>query len=207
MVYPIAKITIAKPIKLIWVKDVIGLENIPKKGAYILAANHSSYLDPLVLVATIIPYIDRKIHFIAKTKGSWGKFFGDYITIKWCGCIPMKNALKTANAVLTDGEVIGIFPEGTRSPDGNLIKARTSIAVLALENEVPVIPIGVINSFRVWPKQQKWPKLKKNVTMKIGKPIYFKKHYKDKITKGLLTKITRQVMKDIGKLIGKEYKY
>ncbi len=206
MVYLLLKVTLL-PILRLFIKKVDGLKNIPKDRAFILAANHQSFLDPLVISAVVIPVINKKIHFFALKEG-WWNFFGAYITMKWAGCIPVgrtkrsrRSALNQALNFLKNNEVVGIFPEGTRTSTGELLKARTGVAKLALRG-VPVIPLGITGTFGLWPRQHKFPKFKRAVKIKIGKPMYFKAK---RINKKILHEFADQVMREIGKLINKKY--
>jgi len=143
-------------------------------------------------------------------RNGWWKFVGSYIATKWLGCIPVsktkrgrKKALRQALNLLKNDEVIGIFPEGTRTFNGKLLRARTGVAKLALTG-VPIIPLGITGTFKLWPRQQKFPKFKKVVEIKIGKPIYFKAK---RVNKKILHEFADQVMRKIGKLINKKYSW
>ncbi len=222
MVYPISKIFL-KPLFQGFIKKVEGLENIPKKGPFILAANHASALDPLVLDAVIIPKINKKVHFLTKKVGKWhyyltkqksGDFYwlGDLICERWAGCIPLeltdegkKKALTKALDLLCNGEIVGIFPEGKRSDDGKLLQGRTGVARLALwmdslRKPVPVIPIGIKNTDKVWSRYERFPKFKKEIEITIGKPLCYDRYFDVKITRKLLRKLTDDIMKEIAKL-------
>jgi|TARA_Y100000310_G_scaffold80298_1_gene76949 1-acyl-sn-glycerol-3-phosphate acyltransferase len=209
MVYPIAKVMF-KPIVNLWVKEVGGLENLPKKGAFIVVANHASYMDHLIIMCTLVPYLNRKVHFLSKKehfsnpiKSMWHR---------WAGAIPLDRgpkgteALRWAIKALKNGEIIGIHPEGTRSLTGKLLKAKTGVARLAFAARVPVVPIGLMGTFEILPKGKYIPKLKRS-TMNIGKPMYFKKYYNKKITKTLLRKITKEIMKEIARLCNQKYTF
>ena len=199
MVYPIIKITLGPLIRLIFIKKVTGLNNIPSKGAFILAINHESYIDPMTLGPIIVSRINRKVHFPAK---KWGNWLIDYLTLKWLGCVHVNGSTKKLVKLLEKGEVVAMFPEGERSWDGKLQKAHTGVAYLALKTGVPVIPVGMMGGFELWPRTQKWPKLRKRVIMKVGKPIYLKSK---KITKKVLNQATTKIMRQIGKLVREKY--
>ena len=102
------------------------------------------------------------------------------------------------------GELAGIFPEGTRSPDGKIQKAKSGIANLAIAAKVPVLPIGIIGSHKILPKGNFFPRLKR-CTINIGKPLVFKQYYNKKINKRMLDNVTRSIMKEIAKLAGQKY--
>ena len=209
MVYPIAKLTI-KPVIDLWVKEVNGMQNVPSGGSFIVAANHESYMDHLIIMCTLVPYLNRKVHFLSKKehfsnplKSMWHK---------WAGAIPLdrqaggKETLIWAIKALKQGKIIAIHPEGTRSLTGKLQKGKTGVARLALAAKVPVVPVGLIGTFELLPKGKYIPKLKR-ATMNIGKPMYFNKYYNKKITKELLRKVTDNIMKEIARLCEQEYNF
>lgn len=209
MVYQIAKL-IFPPIIRIWIKEVNGLENVPKEGPFIIAANHMSYMDHMIIMCTLVPYLNRKIHHLAKKEHFDNFFKKSWHT--WAGAVPMdrqrggKKALKWAINSLKDGKIIAIHPEGTRSLTGNLQRAKTGVARLALAAKVPIVPVGLIGTFEILPKGEYIPKLKK-ATMSIGKPMHLEKYYGKKITKKLLRDITGSVMVEIAKLCKQNYNF
>ncbi len=215
MVYPIEKLIIP-PIYKLWLGKVNGLDNVPKDKPFIIAANHTSYYDVLLLPILMVPHTNKKIH--AFVNSSYWKPFLTRIFLDYWEQIPVffkkeknsegKNqiAFKKALNYLKNGELIMIFPEGTRSTDGKLKKAYTGVARLALQSKVPVLPVGIINSHKVLPKGRILPRFAK-CDVKIGKPLVFEKHYNKNIKDKLLRAITRDVMKQTAKLIGQKYKY
>ena len=209
MVHLILKLTIIPIIKL-WVKEVSGLENLPRKGPYIIAASHCSYLDHLIIGAYFVPHLNKKIHWLAKKE-----HFDNFLKKAWhnySGAIPIdrqkggKKALKSAIKALKHGEIIAIHPEGTRSLTGKLQRGKTGVARLALIAKIPVIPIGFIGTFEILPKGKYVPRLKRAV-MNIGKPIELKEYYSRKISKKLLREATDKIMKEIATLSNQKYKY
>jgi 1-acyl-sn-glycerol-3-phosphate acyltransferase len=207
MVYPLAK-KIIPPIIKLWIKEVNGLQNVPKKGAFIVAANHASYMDHFIIMSTLVPYLNKKIHHLAKKEhfdNIFKKIWHTYV-----GAVPLdrknggKEALKWAIKALRKGKIIAIHPEGTRSLTGRLQKGKTGVAQLALIAKVPVIPIGLIGTFEILPKGKYIPKFKK-ATMNIGKPMYFPEYYYKKINKKILREVTNRVMKEIAKLCKQKY--
>ena len=208
MEYPVLR-NIIPPVVKLWIKQVRGLENIPKKGAFILAANHASYFDHLAISSSIIPKIDRKIHFLAKKEHFetleqkwWHKYFEAIPIDRDAG----DKALDTAIEYLKKGKIIAIYPEGTRTLNGRIQKGKTGVARLVLAAEVPIVPIGLINTFKILPKGSRIPKPSR-ATITIGKPISFEKYYGKKITKPLLRKITTIVMKRIARLAHQQYNW
>lgn len=209
MVYLIPKLTII-PIMKMYIKEVNGLENLPKKGACILAANHASYMDHIIISGYTVSQVNRKVHFLAKKE-----HFDNFLKKAWhdyAGAIPLdrqkggKKALRWAIKALRQGKIIAIHPEGTRTLTGKLQKGRTGVAQLALEAGVPVIPIGLIGTFEILPKGKYIPKAKKAV-MNIGKPIHFPEYYNKKINKRILREVTNKIMKEIARLSKQEYNF
>jgi 1-acyl-sn-glycerol-3-phosphate acyltransferase len=191
----------------LFVRKVYGIENLPKSGGFILAANHDSYLDPFIIMASLISSINHRVHWLAM-KGRFWDFFGDRISRNWSGCVPLdegkEKALKELTEFLKKGDSVGIFPGGPRSPDGNLTKGKTGISRLVLGAKVPVIPVGLIGTYEIAPKERLIPRLKR-ADVKIGKPMYFKKYYNKKVTKKILIEIVDEVMKEIARLTKKRY--
>lgn len=151
MVYPISKRLIAPLVKL-FLKEVKGIENIPKKGPFIVASNHSSFLDPLLLDYYIVKITNQKVHFMAY-RGRFA-FLGNFIIKKWAGCIlvrynkkEIKSAIEEAVSILKKGGIVGIFPA---APHYKLSKPKTGVARIALAAKCPVLPAilkGVKESF------------------------------------------------------------
>lgn len=215
MVYPIAKLTIV-PIYKLWLRKVEGLENVPKDKTFIIAANHSSYYDSLLLHSIIIPNINKKIHALVNSiywKYPISKYF-----LNLGECIPVyvekeknakkknKEVFKKALKYLKEGEIVQIFPEGKRSPDGKLQKAYTGIAKSALKSKVPVLPCGIIGSNKVLPKGKIFPRFTR-CEVKIGKLMYFDKYYNKKLNNKIFEEVTRSIMEQIAKLINQKYNH
>ena len=107
---------------------------------------------------------------------------------------------------LKKNEITMIFPEGTRSYDGKLKKAYTGVAKITLKSKAPVLPVGIIDSYKVLPRGKILPRFKR-CEVKIGKLMNFEKYYKKKINEKILENITRDIMKQIAKLINQKYNY
>tara|TARA_Y100000294_G_scaffold153629_1_gene152723 strand:+ start:25037 stop:25702 length:666 start_codon:yes stop_codon:yes gene_type:complete len=213
MVYPIGKL-VALPIYRLWLGKVTGIDNIPKNEPFVIAANHASYYDALLLHSIIVPRLDKKIHALVNSY-YWKPLFPKII-LNWGECLPVhisknpglknKETFKKAKKYLKNKELIQIFPEGTRSYDGNLKKAYNGAAKLALESKVAVLPIGIIGSNKVLPKGKIFPRFKR-CEVKIGKLMYFKKYYGKENNTKILKRVTAAIMKEIAKLIGKKYNH
>lgn len=160
---------------------VLGLENVPATGGFIVAANHLSFLDS-VLVQALMP---RPVAFFAKAeyftgtgiKGALMRSFFEGV-----GSIPVQRgqqaasvqALKTLLTMLKHGDGVGIYPEGTRSRDGLLYRGRTGVGWLALTTGAPVVPVGLLGTERLQPAGARWIR-PQHFTMKIGEPLYFER--------------------------------
>ena len=215
MVYLITKSTILLFTRF-YTRKINGIENVPRKGGFIVAGNYSSYLDDFLIPSVLIPLLDKKVHFYVKSSYFKNYFIGRFL--KFYESIPVdsekswnhektnKIALENASHFLKKGDIIGIFPEGSRSHNGILQKAKTGIAKLALLAGVNVLPIGIIGSNSILPRGAKFPRFKK-CEVNIGKPINLRKYHGKKITKPLLEKITREIMHEIAKLIGQKYNF
>ncbi len=209
MVYTIGKIIIL-PIIDLWVDKVNGLKNIPKNDSFIIAANHASYMDHLIIVSTFVKQLDRKVHFLSKKE-----HFDNPLKATWhnyAGAIPLdrekggKGAIRLAIKFLINGKIIAIHPEGTRSLTGKLQRAKTGVARLALSARVPVIPVGLIGTFEILPKGKYIPKLQRAI-VNIGRPMYFNKYYDKSMTKKLLRQITKKIMNEIAALSKQKYNF
>lgn len=208
MVYFFSKRTLFPFIKL-FLKEIKGIENVPKKGPFILTSNYECYMDPSFIFSVIIPFRNQKIHYLVN-KARFYKIFGETITKKWGGCVILdegkEKALQELSSLLKKGGIVGIFIEGSRSMDGKLRKGKTGVVRLALKARVPILPIGLIGTFDIAPGNKLIPKFKR-AKMYIGTPIYLDRYYKKKITEKLLRKLTNDIMKIISDLTNKPYNY
>jgi len=197
----------------IWIERVTGLDNLPKDRPFIIAPNHCSYMEHFLIGCVVIPYINKKIHILAKkehyddmVQRKWHKTWQRYVVQIPIDRSKGEKALKTAEQQIKKGKVLVIYPEGTRSLDGKIQKGKTGTVRIALAAKVPVVPLGIRGTFEILPKGKNIPKLKK-AKLKFGKPIYFNKYYNKPITKKLLREITDKIMKEIAKLSGQKYKF
>lgn len=151
------------------------LDAIPRDGPLIVAANHASNLDAIVVGSWLIPRLGRRIHWLGK------KELFDWPVVGWVaahgGVHPVDRdaadveAFRLAKRILDQGQVLFVFPEGTRSRDGALGSARDGVAVLALRTGAPILPVGIGGSPGVWPRGQKLPHPGGHVTVRIGRPF------------------------------------
>ncbi|MFZ0717344.1 lysophospholipid acyltransferase family protein [Mycobacterium sp.] len=156
-----------------------GLEYVPQSGPAILASNHLAVMDSFYLPLVV----RRRITFLAKSeyftgkgfKGWWSRWFFTavgQVPIDRSSADAAQAALDTAQRVLGEGKLLGMYPEGTRSPDGRLYKGKTGLARLALETGVPVIPVAMIGTDKVNPPGTSMLRFGK-VTVRFGKPMDF----------------------------------
>jgi 1-acyl-sn-glycerol-3-phosphate acyltransferase len=198
-------------LKLVFRPQVDGSENVPASGPAILASNHLSYADWLFMPLTL----QRRVTFVAKaeyftTPGIKGwfqkKFFSGagQVPIDRSGANAAEGALKTAKRILGEGELFGIYPEGTRSHDGKLYRGKTGVARLALETKVPVIPVAVVGTDVVAPPGKKFGSFTRPI-VRFGKPLDFSRYEGMEKDRYILRSITDEIMYEIMRLSGQEY--
>ncbi|MBI2102145.1 1-acyl-sn-glycerol-3-phosphate acyltransferase [Candidatus Woesearchaeota archaeon] len=212
MAYPIARYIIT-PIYRLWIRKIGGLQNIPKGKPFIIAANHTSYFDALLLPSIIGPRVNKSVHALANSF-YWKPLLTRFFLNLW-EALPVyvgnekgakrknQQSLEMALKYIQKNELLMVFPEGTRSPDGKLKKAYTGIARLALNSKAPVLPCGIIGSNRVLPKGASFPRFAR-CEVKIGKLMYFNHKSKNEKT---YERVTIKIMKEIAKLINQKYSY
>jgi 1-acyl-sn-glycerol-3-phosphate acyltransferase len=180
--------------KLIFRLKIIGSENIPKTGPFVIVANHSSLLDGFVLVSSVKP----KITFMSAAYLFKMPFVGNIL--RGVGAIPVQGKgndiklIKKAMKVLQAGGVLGIFPEGRITNQKDDFSAKAGAAYLAVKADVPIIPMAIKGAGKALPVGAKFPKLNK-IEVKIGKPIFTSK--KLKLNKKILKDIADSYMKEI----------
>ncbi|MFE9356740.1 lysophospholipid acyltransferase family protein [Streptomyces olivaceoviridis] len=207
------KVAIGGPLKVAFRPWVEGLENVPATGPAILASNHLSFSDSFFLPVML----DRKVTFIAKaeyftTPGVKGRLTAAFF--KGVGQLPVDRsgargageaAIKSGIEVLERGELFGIYPEGTRSPDGRLYRGKPGgLARVALATGAPVIPVAMIDTEKIQPPGQVVPKLMRP-GIRIGKPLDFSRYQGMEQDRFVLRALTDEVMYEIMKLSGQEY--
>jgi len=210
--YHFLKYVVLGPIlKLLFRPWVEGMENLPEDGAAILASNHLSFSDSIFL-PLMVP---RRITFLAKAeyftgRGIKGKltkgFFAGVgqVPIDRSGGRASEGALRKGLEILNSGELLGLYPEGTRSPDGRLYRGKTGIARMALEAGVPVIPVAMINTFDIQPQGKIMPRIMR-VGIRIGEPLDFSRYEGMSGDRFVLRSITDEIMYELMQLSGQEY--
>lgn len=209
--YVLKYVLLGPLLRLLFRPRIEGLENIPEDGAAIVAGNHLSFSDHF-LMPTILK---RRITFLAKAEYFTGPGIKGRLTAAFfrsAGQIPVDRSGKNAGqaairegvGVLRKGELLGIYPEGTRSHDGRLYKGKVGVAVMALTARVPVVPCAMVGTFEIQPPGQVLPKVKR-VTIRFGKPLDFSRYAGMENEKAVLRAVTDEIMYEILALSGQEY--
>jgi len=191
------------------IKDINGLDNVPSNRAFLVVANHESYIDPVIIKVIFDKHFGMNVYYLTK-KESFNNPF-KRLFFESAGTIQIdrqlgESALEKAVEMAKSGEIIGMFPEGTRSKDGSLQRGKTGAVRIALSAKCLILPVGINNTYEIWPRQKKLPSLRKEVVINIGKPISLVKYYDKLITRELLREITdKDVMPEIARLSNQEY--
>ncbi|SMF49915.1 1-acyl-sn-glycerol-3-phosphate acyltransferase [Streptomyces sp. Amel2xC10] len=212
MFYYLLKYVVLGPLlKLTFRPRISGLEHIPESGAAIVAGNHLSFADHFLMPAVL----KRRITFLAKAEYFTGPGLKGRLTAAFfrsAGQIPVDRSGKEAGqaaireglGVLSKGELLGIYPEGTRSHDGRLYKGKVGVAVMALRAGVPVVPCAMIGTFEAQPPGKVLP-TPHPVTIRFGEPLDFSRYAGMEGEKAILRAITDEIMYAILSLSEQEY--
>jgi 1-acyl-sn-glycerol-3-phosphate acyltransferase len=190
---------------------VIGLQHVPKQGPVILASNHLSFIDSIFLPLVV----DRPVVFLAKSEYFTGKglkgwatrlFFqaANQLPIDRSGGKASEASLNTGLRVLGEGRILGIYPEGTRSPDGRLYRGRTGVARMVLEAGVPVVPVAMIGTAEVMPIGTRVPKVRR-VGIVFGEALDFSRFEGMEGDRFVLRSVTDELVYDLRALSEQEY--
>jgi len=209
--YRASRVVAGPFLHVLWRPEVTGLENIPETGGALIASNHLSIVDSIFLPLVI----SRPVTFAAKSEYFTGTRMVDRVTAMYmratnqlsvdrAGARAAQAMLEAALERVNGGALFGIYPEGTRSPDGRLYRGRTGIGWLALHSGVPVIPVAMIGTDRVLPPGRTVPKLNR-IQVKIGSPLTFDTLRAEGTGGRQRRAVTDTVMEAIGKLSGQEY--
>ena len=212
MFYWFMKYLVAGPLlKSVFRPWVIGQENIPKSGGAILASNHLSVIDSVFLPL----YLDRRISFLAKSEYFTGKGLKGWVTRMFMtatGQLPIDRSggkaseasLRTGLRILGGGDLLGIYPEGTRSPNGKMYRGRTGVARMVLEAGVPIIPVAMIDTEKMMPIGTTLPRIRR-IGIVIGKPLDFSRFEGMEGDRFILRSITDELMYELQRLSKQEY--
>ncbi|MDF3280249.1 lysophospholipid acyltransferase family protein [Gordonia sp. N1V] len=212
MWYQVFKYVLLGPLlRLLGRPTIEGLENIPARGPAILASNHLAVMDSFFL-PLMCP---RRIYFLAKAeyftgtglKGGFQRWFYTavgQIPIDRSGAEAAAGALTSASRQLEKGELMGMYPEGTRSPDGRLYKGKTGLARIALETGVPVIPVAMIGTNKFNPPGTVMFRPTK-VTVRVGKPLNFDRYEGMQGNRFIERAVTDEIMYELMRLSGQQY--
>ncbi len=212
MFYLILKYAILGPLlRALFRPRIEGLEHIPEEGAAIVAGNHLSFSDHFLMPA-ILP---RRITFLAKQEyftgpGLKGALIASFF--RSAGQIPVdrtggkasQSAVREAQKVLRRGELMGVYPEGTRSHDGRLYKGRTGVAVMALTTGAPVVPCAMVGTFEIQPPGRVLPRIRR-VTIRFGEPMEFSRFEGMENDRLILRAVVDEIMYKVMELSGQEY--
>ena len=208
MAYTFLKSFLTPILMLLFRPKVTGLRHVPNLGPVIVASNHLSFSDS-VFMPLVVP---RKVTFMAKSEYFTSPGFKGFIkkiTFQALGQVPVDRAggrrseaaIRTGLKLLEEGQCIGIYPEGTRSPDGRLYKGRIGIARMAIDSGAPVVPVAMFNTAEIQPTGQVVPKVRR-VEMVFGEPMYFTGDSSDLAN---LRQVTDEIMQGIQKISGQVY--
>jgi 1-acyl-sn-glycerol-3-phosphate acyltransferase len=209
--YQLSRVALSPGLRLLARPEVFGIESVPETGGAILASNHLSVLDSIYLPLML----DRPVTFAAKSEYFTGtrpieRIAGAYLratkqlSVDRAGARAAQEMLEAALGLLRQGVLFGIYPEGTRSPDGRLYRGRTGIGWLALHSGVPVIPVAMVGTDKILPPGHKVPRPGR-IQVRIGKPLLFDE-YRDKPAGARQRRaVTDQVVEAIHQLSGQDY--
>ncbi|MEV4704865.1 lysophospholipid acyltransferase family protein [Actinoplanes sp. NPDC049316] len=212
MFYWLLKFVLLGPVlKVVFRPDVQGLEHVPATGPVILACNHLSFSDSIftpLLVRRRVTFVAKAEYFTGKGIKGWlmRQFFlgAGTIPIDRSGGTAARAALDTQLRVLRSGNIAGIYPEGTRSPDGRLYRGKTGVARLALESGAPVVPVALLNTDEIQPTGKLIPYVKR-VRVRFGKPMDFSRFADRAGDRFVERAVTDEIMYELMTLTGREY--
>lgn len=212
MFYYVLKYVLLGPmLRLVFRPRLEGWERVPDEGAAIIAGNHLSFSDHFLMPAML----KRRITFLAKAEYFTGPGLKGRLTaffFRSAGQIPVDRSGRQAGqaaideglGVLGKGELLGVYPEGTRSHDGRLYKGRVGVAAMALGAGVPVIPCAMVGTFEIQPPGRRLPRIGR-VTIRFGEPMDFSRFAGMERERAVLRAVTDEIMYAIMELSDQEY--
>ncbi len=211
MFYWLIKAILTPTLRGLFRPTIEGSEWVPDEGGAILASNHLSFFDWLflpLLVTRRITFLAKSDYFTERSAKGRAKaaFFrsAGQVPIDRSGGTAGDPALATALSILRSGKLLGIYPEGTRSPDGRLYRGRTGVARMALEAGVPVLPVAMMGTFEVAPPGKVFPRVGP-VRIRIGRPLDFSRYEGLADDRFVLRSITDEIVYELMQLSGQEY--
>ncbi|MPZ88355.1 MAG: 1-acyl-sn-glycerol-3-phosphate acyltransferase [Nitriliruptorales bacterium] len=205
VLYRVLHGAMAPVLSALWRPWTEGMERIPKTGPAILASNHLSFADHFFLPA----YVDRPIFFLGKSDyfEGWKRLFFEGV-----GVMPVyrqggdagEASLRKGQEILEAGHLLGIYPEGTRSPDGRLYRGKTGPVRLSLRTGAPILPVAMIGTFEVMPPGRPVPRLLR-VGVRVGRPLDFSRYAGKEDDRIILRSATDELMYELMLLSGQEY--
>ena len=172
---------------LVYRIEIEGKEHLPERGKAIVSPNHFSMMDPIIIGA----FLPRKVNFMAKEELFSNKLFA--LILNKLGVFPVKRggadigAIRTALRILNNGDIFCIFPEGTRSKTGEILKAKPGTAMIAIRARSPIIPIAIIGDYKLFSK----------VKIIIDKPIYLSDYYDKKVSTDEYRELSQEILNTI----------
>ena len=212
VIYWLMKYVVLGPIIRIFLRpQATGIEHLPREGAAIIVSNHLSFIDSILMPL----YVPRPVSFLAKSDyftGKGVKGWAPRVFMKGTGPLPLDRSggkaseasLNTGLRVLGQGDLLAIYPEGTRSPDGRLYRGRTGIARMVLEAKCPIIPVSMVNTEKMMPIGAKWPRRVKS-GIHFGEPLDFSRFEGLEGDRFVLRSITDEIMYRLQELGQQEY--
>jgi 1-acyl-sn-glycerol-3-phosphate acyltransferase len=210
--YAIGKVTVAPLIRLAWRPKVTGMGNVPATGPAILACNHLAAIDSVLVPSVMsrnVYYLAKNEYFVAPgIKGAVLRqiMYGlNQLPVDRSGGRASLMALDAALPILRDGQVLGIYPEGTRSHDGRLYRGRPGVAKLALDAPAPIIPVGILGTQKIQPIGSSIPRLGPTMEIRIGEPLDLTPWQGGEVDSRGLRELTQKLMSAIQALTKQEY--
>lgn len=212
MLYWFLKHMVVGPLlKTLYRPWIEGAENLPSSGPVVIVGNHLSVIDSFFMPVMV----DRRVYFLAKSEYFTGRGLKGWFIKKFMlgvGQLPIDRSggkaseasLNTGLAVLERGDVLAIYPEGTRSPDGRLYRGRTGVARLVLESGALVVPAVMIDTEKAMPIGAKLPRIRRIGTI-VGEPLDFSRFAGMSADRFILRSVTDEIMLEIQKLSEQEY--
>ena len=212
MWYQLLKAVLVRPLTRLWWPRVENIEAVPQAGGAVLVSNHVSFSDSIFLPVEL----SRQVTFLAKREYFvrpgfigllWRWFFTSVgqVPVDRSGGRAAEAAISTGVRVVKSGKLLGIYPEGTRSPDGRLYRGRTGAARIAIEAQVPVIPVAMVNTFWVQPTGRRLPRLGRRVGVRFGTPIDTGRWAGMAAEPAAMRELTDELMAQLRDLGGQEY--